>query len=166
VFTIPAGFSSLSSVTLLEALSLSGGSTDQDAAGLLLHQAAAALLNASNSGIDYPLTQAEVIAQVNAALATGDRDTMLELAATLDTYNNLEGDFCSSTAPTPFVAAAAQRTAASGAVLGAAQVPGTLPSAGGDPGRDDGLELLTMILAGGLIAFGTAVLAHSRRRTR
>jgi hypothetical protein len=46
------------------------------------------LLNSSSSGVDYPLTTAQVIAQVNAALATGDRDTILELATDLDRKNN------------------------------------------------------------------------------
>ena len=49
----------------------------------------AALLNAAVPGVDYPLTQAQIVAQVNAALASGDRDTMIDLAATLDNLNNL-----------------------------------------------------------------------------
>jgi hypothetical protein len=47
----------------------------------------AALLNAANPNVDYPLTEAEIIAAVNAAL-TGNRNAMLSLAATLDGYNN------------------------------------------------------------------------------
>jgi hypothetical protein len=38
--------------------------------------------------VQFPLSQADVIAQVNAALATGDRATMLALATQLDTLNN------------------------------------------------------------------------------
>lgn len=47
-----------------------------------------ALLNAAHSGVDYPLTEAEVISEVNAALASGDRMTMLRLAQELTRYNN------------------------------------------------------------------------------
>jgi hypothetical protein len=36
----------------------------------------------------YPLTTAQVIAAVNAALASGNRTTMLALANQLDTHNN------------------------------------------------------------------------------
>jgi hypothetical protein len=90
VFDVPDAFG-LDDVTLLEALSLEGGSTTADAAEVLLRQAVAALLNAASPDVDYPLTEAEIIAQVNAALASGDRDTILALAEELDTFNNL---FC------------------------------------------------------------------------
>jgi hypothetical protein len=46
------------------------------------------LLNSSSSTVDYPLTTAQVIAQVNAALATNDRGAILALATTLDGLNN------------------------------------------------------------------------------
>jgi hypothetical protein len=90
VFDVPDAFG-LDNVTLLEALSLEGGSTTADAAEVLLRQAVAALLNAASPEVDYPLTEAEIIARVNAALASGDRDTILALAEELDTFNNL---FC------------------------------------------------------------------------
>jgi hypothetical protein len=90
VFDVPDAFG-LDNVTLLEALSLEGGPTTADAAEILLRQAVAALLNAASPEVDYPLTEAEIIAQVNAALASGDRDTILALAEQLDTFNNL---FC------------------------------------------------------------------------
>jgi hypothetical protein len=51
----------------------------------------AALLNAAHPDIDYPLTTAQVIADVNAALASGNRKTMLTLAKSLDALNN---EFC------------------------------------------------------------------------
>jgi hypothetical protein len=90
VFDVPDAFG-LDDVTLLAALSLEGGPTTADAAEVLLRQAVAALLNAASPDVDYPLTEAEIIAQVDAALATGDRDTILALAEELDTFNNL---FC------------------------------------------------------------------------
>jgi hypothetical protein len=90
VFDVPDAFG-LDDVTLLAALSLEGGPTTADAAEVLLRQAVAALLNAASPEVDFPLTEAEIIAQVNAALASGDRDTILALAEELDTFNNL---FC------------------------------------------------------------------------
>jgi hypothetical protein len=75
------------SVTLLAALSFQGGPTLQDAKNILMRAAAAAYLN--SFAVDYPLTTAEVISMVNDALASGDRATILALAATLDANNNL-----------------------------------------------------------------------------
>jgi hypothetical protein len=48
----------------------------------------AALLNASHPDINYPLSGAQVISQVNNALASLNRSTMLTLASKLDTFNN------------------------------------------------------------------------------
>jgi hypothetical protein len=90
VFDVPDAFG-LDDVTLLAALDFEGGSTTADAAEVLLRQAVAAILNAASPDVDYPLTVAEIIAQVNAALASGDRATILALAEELDTFNNL---FC------------------------------------------------------------------------
>jgi hypothetical protein len=50
--------------------------------------AVAALLNSAHPGVDYALTTAEVIAAVNAALASCDRGTMIDLAEELDAANN------------------------------------------------------------------------------
>jgi hypothetical protein len=90
VFDVPDAFG-LDDVTLLAALDFEGGPTTADAAEVLLRQAVAALLNAASPDVDYPLTVAEIIAEVNAALASGDRATILALAEELDTFNNL---FC------------------------------------------------------------------------
>ena len=90
VFDVPDAFG-LDNVTLLAALDFEGGPTTADAAEVLLRQAVAALLNAASPEVDYPLTEAQIIAQVNAALASGDRATILDLAEQLDTFNNL---FC------------------------------------------------------------------------
>ena len=88
VFDVPDAFG-LDDVTLLEALSFRGGPTTADAASILLRQAVAAILNAANPDVDYPLSVAEIVARVNAALASGDRSTILALAAELDRLNNL-----------------------------------------------------------------------------
>jgi hypothetical protein len=86
VFDVPDAYG-LDSTTLLAALSLQGGPGVNGAARNLMRAAVAALLN--STGVDYTMTSAEVIAAVNAALASGDRDTMLALAADLDADNNL-----------------------------------------------------------------------------
>jgi hypothetical protein len=88
VFDVPDAFG-LDNNTLLQALSYQGGSDLTGAAKILLRAAVAALLNAADPNIDYPLTTSQVIAQVNAALASGSRSTMLALASTLDANNNL-----------------------------------------------------------------------------
>jgi hypothetical protein len=54
-----------------------------------LRAAVAALLNSTSASVNYPLSEAQVISQVSAALATDDRPTILALATTLDGYNNL-----------------------------------------------------------------------------
>jgi hypothetical protein len=68
-------------------LSFKGGSTVNGAAQILLRAAVAGLLNSVKVG--YPLTTAQVISQVNTALASCDRATILALASTIDGFNNL-----------------------------------------------------------------------------
>lgn len=76
--------------SLIGALSYQGGTSTNAAARILLRAGVAALLNASSSpSVNYPLTPSQVIDQVNAALATKNRTTMLALATQLDSYNNL-----------------------------------------------------------------------------
>jgi len=75
--------------TLLQALSFKGGAGDCGAAGNLLRAGVAALLNASSTEVDYPRTEADVLADVNEALGGCDRTTMLQLAGDLDADNNL-----------------------------------------------------------------------------
>jgi hypothetical protein len=74
--------------TLLDALNYQGGNGVTGGARILLRAAVAALLNASNPSVGYVLTSSQVIAQVNAALASGNRNTLLALASRLDNYNN------------------------------------------------------------------------------
>jgi len=87
VFDVPNSFG-LDNRTLLQALSFKGGSGNTAAARILLRAAVAALLNSAHPDIDYPRTTAEVIADVNAALASNDRSTILALAKELDADNN------------------------------------------------------------------------------
>jgi len=86
-FNIPDSYN-LANYTLLEALSFKGGSDVTGSAEILLRAAVAALLNAADPDVAYSLTTAEVITQVNAALASTDRSTILALADLLDKYNN------------------------------------------------------------------------------
>ncbi len=93
VFTIPScvstAFPNASTATLHEALGFKGGSGIGGAAQILLRAAVAALLNAQSPDVNYPLTTAQVMSMVNAALASCDRNTMLTLAGELDENNNL-----------------------------------------------------------------------------
>ena len=89
VFSEAAAYPALAAATLHEGLKLKGGPTVEAAAGLLLKQAIAALLNAAHPDISYPRSENALIANVNAALATGDRQTILSFKDNLDTDNNL-----------------------------------------------------------------------------
>jgi hypothetical protein len=89
VFSGASAFPSLAAKTLLQSLQGGGGSGLEGAAKILLRAAVAALLNAGHSGVNYPRTTAEILADVNAALSSGNRNTMLALATALDNDNNL-----------------------------------------------------------------------------
>jgi hypothetical protein len=88
VFTLPAcgGINTLAGDTFSQALDYGGGPTIKDAAQQLLRQAVAALLNAA-SGIGYPLHQAQIINEVNTALASCNRDTIQAEAQRLEDFN-------------------------------------------------------------------------------
>jgi len=91
VFSQASGYPSLGPATLLQALSFQGGPTIDDAAANLLRAAVAGLLDASHPGVDYPRSAASLIADVNAALASRNRDTILGLASAIDADNNGNG---------------------------------------------------------------------------
>ena len=93
-FTIPAELASVvGNETFLQALQGGGGPGVNGAVTILLRAAVAADLNAAHEGVGYPYRRFkdpfQIQAQVNAALASLDRDTMLELASVLDAANNL-----------------------------------------------------------------------------
>jgi hypothetical protein len=79
--------------TFKDALSFKGGPGLDGAFQILMRASTASFLNAAHEGIGYPLRRFRepfnIQAQVNAALASGDRDAMLALATELDGYNNL-----------------------------------------------------------------------------
>jgi hypothetical protein len=89
IASVFSGAGVLGSKTLQQALSFKGGSSLDGAKQILLRQAVAALLNAAHPDVSYPETTTQVIADVNAALASGARATILSLAQTLDQQNNL-----------------------------------------------------------------------------
>ena len=76
---------------LVDALQNAGGPGLAGAEGTLLRAAVAALLNASNNGVNYGFVKANIIDAVNAAVGTGNRDTVLQLAKVLDDANNGTG---------------------------------------------------------------------------
>ena len=77
---------SLANKTLLEALNFQGNLGPE---ARLLRAAVAALLNTVHFDVAYPLgTEGELIAQVNAALASGG-SALETLKNTLDSWNNL-----------------------------------------------------------------------------
>jgi len=67
-------------ITLIQALNLGGGGLNK-----LARQGVAALLNASSPGVDYPLTQAQVLMLVHDAIISGNYEP---LATQLDDINN------------------------------------------------------------------------------
>lgn len=78
--------------TMLDALKYKGGSGDAGAAEILLRAATAAALNIAHPQISYCVLMDDLIAEVNDALGSHDRSTMITLAAILDVYNNYGAD--------------------------------------------------------------------------
>jgi hypothetical protein len=91
-FTIPDELASFGTMTFHQALQGGGGRGLGGAAKILFRAAVAAFLNAAHEDIGYPYRRfAEpfnIQLKVNQALASLDRDTMLELAEHLDDVNN------------------------------------------------------------------------------
>ncbi len=85
----------LQGTSLLDALKWPGGDEVEDKAQLLLHHAVAAVLNAAHPNIDYPWSEGEIVDAVEAALASGDPDEMLDLKDMLDMWNNFGADLSS-----------------------------------------------------------------------
>ncbi len=105
LFTIPANLSSFGSKTMLEALNGGGGPGLNGATTILVRAASASYLNAANDNVGFPLRRSlpspfepwasdarfanGIRGAVTDALASGNRDTILALATTLDNANNL-----------------------------------------------------------------------------
>lgn len=105
LFTIPDSLASFRTQTMLAALNGGGGPGLDGAATILFRAAVASYLNAAHDSVHFPLRRSlpspfqpwasdprfasGIRTAVSAALATGDRDTILALATTLDDANNL-----------------------------------------------------------------------------
>ena len=87
VFSNASAFG-LNNYTLLEGLSFEGGNSTKDAAKILLRAAIAAVLNSAHPTVDYAMSTADVVAAVNAALTSDDRNAIISLGLQLDTENN------------------------------------------------------------------------------
>jgi len=78
--------------TFLDALKFKGGSDLDGAFQILMRATVASFLNAAHEGVGFPLRRfndpGNMLDTVNAALASGDRDTMISLAAEYDALNN------------------------------------------------------------------------------
>jgi len=86
-----AGFNStyFADTTLVDALAGGGGRGVEGAEKILLRAAVAGLLNIYSGDVAYATENAAAfIADVNAALASGNRSTMLSLGSTIDGWNN------------------------------------------------------------------------------
>ncbi|HEY7522735.1 MAG TPA: hypothetical protein VH813_04945 [Candidatus Limnocylindrales bacterium] len=87
VFNVPDSLG-MDNVTLVSALGGGGGPGLTGAAKILFRAGVASLLNTAHPGVAFAGSPASVIADVNAALASGSRSTMLDLATELDNANN------------------------------------------------------------------------------
>ncbi|MBA3430398.1 MAG: hypothetical protein H0U16_02810 [Actinobacteria bacterium] len=89
----PSELASFENVTMLQALQGGGGAGLDGAAKILLRASTAAYLNAAHEGVGYPYRRlnepGELRMRINAALASLDRQGMLDLAAELDRANSL-----------------------------------------------------------------------------
>jgi hypothetical protein len=88
VFVVPSELSDLADDTLLDVFYYHGGGDVAGAARMLLRAGVAAMLNACDEDISYPMSEAAVVDAVSAALGTLDRQELLELRTTLQMYNS------------------------------------------------------------------------------
>jgi hypothetical protein len=93
VFDIPGCLGgptgTLGTSSLLKALGFTGNTSFTGSAKLLLRSAAAALLNSASRCVQFPLCANEVIADVDEALASCDRRTIVNLTGELSGLNAL-----------------------------------------------------------------------------
>lgn len=93
----PAEVRRYQDATFQQALSFRGGPGLSGATQILMRAGVAAYLNAAHDGLGYPYRRTPTAGytgpvlrqEINAALASGDRARMLELARFLDEANNL-----------------------------------------------------------------------------
>ena len=85
-----SGFN-IAGLTVLDALSLQGGDSLAEKEEILLRTGAGAILSSASVNVDYPLTLAQVIVELNIALASDVISVINVQAGSFDTNNNL---FC------------------------------------------------------------------------
>ena len=83
-------YPTIAEATLTDALGFGGGSGIEGGARILLRHAVAALLNAAHPEVSYPRSVGDVLGAVDAALASQNRGTMLDLADELEADNEGE----------------------------------------------------------------------------
>jgi hypothetical protein len=87
-------FYGLDSDTFLDALGYHGGRGPAGGARILLRATAAGYLNAAHPDVEYPWGWSEAaVNEINALLASGDREAMIDVAKILDEANNLGATF-------------------------------------------------------------------------
>lgn len=91
VFSAAAAYPAVGDQTLMQSLETTRGSGILGSVRILVRAAVTAVLNASDPAIDYPRTVASVLSDVDAALASNDRGTMVTLAMELEQDNKGEG---------------------------------------------------------------------------
>jgi hypothetical protein len=89
VFPEADDYSGIRGKSLHQALYFGGGGSTEDAAKILLRAAVAGLLDSAHPGVNYPRSTASLIADVDSALGSHSRSTMLSLASAIDADNNL-----------------------------------------------------------------------------
>ena len=83
------GFDDANNQSLSAALTGDGGSGIVGAQRILLRAAVAGLLNAQDRDIGYPRSEVDIIDSVNEVLASHHRETIIDLAETLDADNSV-----------------------------------------------------------------------------
>jgi len=83
-------YSGLAGLTFDQALSLGGGPSLSDKAGLLVKQAVGSLLNAANDKVGFPLTTSQIKVAVDDALASLNATTINNLQTQLMNMNGVE----------------------------------------------------------------------------
>jgi hypothetical protein len=86
---LPPEVAAYRKTTAVDALNGGGGPGLDGATQILLRASVAAYLNAAHEGLGYPLRRKQMYGMIRTALESGDRATMLALAAELDALNNL-----------------------------------------------------------------------------
>ncbi|MEA2564433.1 MAG: large repetitive protein [Acidobacteriota bacterium] len=89
VFSQAGLYPTLGNATLMQSLSFNGGPDVTAAAANMLKQATGSLLNSAHAGVDFPWTTAQLISEVNSALASQNSSVLLGLASQLDHDNTL-----------------------------------------------------------------------------